>query len=121
MLYDRSNNAEKFIVYLRELKAKIGKKRIYLYMDNLKVHHAILVQPVYQELKITPIWAPAYSPEYNPIELYFNCLKRIVKKWRTGDMLKRRKRTYKELIPPAIQLISKDVVNSLIKHVMKLM
>jgi len=44
----------------------------------------------------------------------------IVKKWRTEDMLKRRKRSYRELIPPALQLISKDVVNSCINHVMKL-
>ena len=41
-------------------------------MDSLRVHTAILVKKEMEELDIEPMYAPIYSPEYNPIELVFS-------------------------------------------------
>jgi len=88
--------------YLKGLKKAHGKKPMALYMDNLRVHKRKDVMELYEKLDITPIFAPPYSPWYNLIEFVFSMLKRIVKKWRVQDMLKRKQRTYDELVPKAI-------------------
>ena len=71
-------------------------------------------------MNIEAIWAPAYSPDYNPIEFYFGQLKRIVRKWRLQDMVRGRQRTFEELIPLAVLEIKNEVVNNCIEHVYKL-
>ena len=59
-------------------------------MDNLKVHMTKDVRAAYEKLNIKPIFAPPYSPEFNPIEFVFNILKQKVKKMRLSDMLNKR-------------------------------
>ena len=51
-------------------------------MDNLQVHKTEEVTLELQSMNIEAIFAPAYSPDYNPIEFYFSQLKMIVRKWR---------------------------------------
>ena len=41
-------------------------------MDNLRVHWSGKSLDTMTELDIEPIWAPVYSPDYNPIELVFS-------------------------------------------------
>ena len=41
-------------------------------MDNLRVHTSIRSLEVMEELDMEPIWAPKYSPDYNPIEFVFS-------------------------------------------------
>jgi len=43
-----------------------------------------------RELDITMIWAPSYSPEFNPIEYVFSKLKNATKKMRLNDMMKKK-------------------------------
>ena len=81
-LYRRSVNAEKFISWLGEFKAKVGRKGCYLYMDNLQVHKTEAVRYTMEQMNIEPVYAPAYSPDYNPIEYIFSKLKAIVKRQR---------------------------------------
>ena len=100
-LYPRSINSDSFIVFLRNLKKKHGKSKMVLYQDNLNVHLSLKAKEVYKELDIIPMWAPVYSPEYNPIEYCFSKLKGAVKKMRLNDMINQRKRTYNELVPIA--------------------
>ena len=94
MLFRRSVDSEKFIRFLRSLRAKHGRGEIILYQDNLSVHKSRASNAVYQELNITPCYSPAYSPDYNPIENCFSKLKGKVKRLRLNDMLNKRKRTY---------------------------
>ena len=68
--------------FLRAFKYRHGKRKCYLYMDNLAVHKTIDVKTLMTELNIHPIWAPPYSPDYNPIEFIFSKLKSVVKKMR---------------------------------------
>ena len=75
---------------------------MYIYMDNLKVHSTDMVKDVYEELEITPIYGPYYSPDYNAIEFVFSSLKQKVKKMRLQDMVAKRQRPFTQLIPKAI-------------------
>ena len=117
-LFNRSINGSKFVEFLHGLKFRHGRRPLAIYMDNLQVHYAKEVKEAYEELNIIPIYGPAYSPEYNPIEMVFNMLKQPVKKWRLEDMLKRRKRTYKDLVPLAVRHCTIDKVNKCIDKVL---
>lgn len=73
MTYKGSMNSDMFIKFLKRL-TKGQKKKIYLILDNLKVHHS---KPVKEWIKknidqIELFFLPSYSPELNPDE-YLNC------------------------------------------------
>ena len=67
-------------------------------MDNLRVHTSIRAGKEMEELDIIPIFAPIYSPDYNPIEMMFSKLKGIVKRQRLKDMIEMRRRAFPELL-----------------------
>ena len=71
-LHDRSIDKEKFWSYCLALKKKMGKRPWVLYLDNFRVHTSEDSIKFLDEEDIPCIWAPIYSPEYNPIELYFS-------------------------------------------------
>ena len=41
-------------------------------MNNLRVHWINKSFEAMNELDIEPMWAPVYSPDYNPIEMVFS-------------------------------------------------
>lgn len=73
MTYKGTMNSAMFIKFLTRL-TKGKKKKIYLILDNLKVHHSNLVKQWVENnaSKITLFFLPSYSPERNPDE-YLNC------------------------------------------------
>jgi len=81
MFYDTSMNAEVFIKFLERLILDATQK-IFLIVDNLKTHHAILVQEwlAKHKDKIEIFFLPSYSPEYNPDEYLNGNLKREMAK-----------------------------------------
>jgi transposase len=73
MLYRDTFNAERCIDFLERLVRSTTKGKVFLVLDNLKVHHAKLVKE-WVELnkeRIELFFLPAYSPELNPDE-YLN-------------------------------------------------
>jgi transposase len=76
MLFEGSMNAIRFIDFLRRL-TKNQNKKIFLILDNSRVHHALLVQKWTNKHKekIELFFLPPYCPEYNPDELLNNTLK----------------------------------------------
>lgn len=73
MIYTDNMNADMFIKFLKQLM-KGADKKIFLILDNLRVHHAKVVKAWVQDYtdKIELFFLPAYSPERNPDE-YLNC------------------------------------------------
>lgn len=73
MIYDGTMNSQTFIKFCHRLIKDAGKK-IYLILDNLRVHHSQLVKDWVQQNKdeIELFFLPSYSPELNPDE-YLNC------------------------------------------------
>ena len=73
MIYTGTMNADRFIEFLKQLIKAKGRK-IYLILDNLRVHHSKLVKQWVEENKecLELFFLPSYSPEKNPDE-YLNC------------------------------------------------
>lgn len=49
-------------------------------MDNLNFHKMKVVRDAIEEAGATPIYLPTYSPELNPIEMWWGDMKRILRK-----------------------------------------
>lgn len=71
-LYDESINVDRFIDFMQKV-VDSNDKKVYLIVDNLRVHHAKLVKAWIEEHKekIAIFYLPPYSPEFNPDE-YLN-------------------------------------------------
>ena len=71
-LYDDSINVDRFIDFLQKVIDSSNKK-VFMIVDNLRVHHAKLVTAWIEEHKdqIAIFYLPPYSPEFNPDE-YLN-------------------------------------------------
>ncbi|WHA07605.1 transposase (plasmid) [Candidatus Megaera polyxenophila] len=79
MLYEETLKTNVFIEFLRRL-VKYSKKKIFLILDNLKVHHSKKVQiwTRKHKKKISLFFLPPYTPQHNPDEYLNNDLKRNV-------------------------------------------
>lgn len=73
MIYSENMNSDKFIEFLNQL-IKNNEQKIFLILDNLRVHHSHIVKDwiLENKEKIELFFLPAYSPEKNPDE-YLNC------------------------------------------------
>ena len=69
MIIDEAFDAEKFIEFLAALVKDAGKK-VFLILDNLRVHHSKLVKAWAAERadQIELFYLPSYSPQLNPEE-----------------------------------------------------
>jgi transposase len=77
MLYEGALNTDRFIAFLRRLIKDAGQK-VFLIVDNLKVHKAGKVQAwvTAHRARIELFFLPAYAPEHNPDEFLPSDLKR---------------------------------------------
>ena len=73
MVYKDRMNSNTLIKFMERL-IKNSDKKIYLILDNLKVHHSYVVRDWLEEheKQIEIFFLPSYSPELNPDE-YLNC------------------------------------------------
>ena len=77
MLYEGALNVDRFLAFLRRLIKDAGQK-VFLIIDNLKVHHARKVKAwvASHAHEIELFYLPAYAPEHNPDEYLNGELKR---------------------------------------------
>jgi transposase len=77
MFYGGSLNVRVFLDFLRRLIRDAGKHKVYLIVDNLRVHHARKVKAWVKEREesIALFHLPSYSPDLNPDEYLNNDLK----------------------------------------------
>ena len=73
MVYEKKMNSDTLIRFMKRLIKDPGRK-IFLILDNLKVHHSYIVKDWLEKHKdqIEIFFLPSYSPELNPDE-YLNC------------------------------------------------
>ena len=69
MIIEEAFNSDKLIEFLEALVKDAGKK-VFLILDNLRVHHSKPVKKWLEENKekIEVFYLPSYSPELNPDE-----------------------------------------------------
>lgn len=84
MIYDGALNVEIFLVFLARL-IKGRKRKLFLIVDNLRVHRAKAVSAWAAEHAdvIELFYLPPYAPDTNPDELLNNDLKQAIAKRRT--------------------------------------
>lgn len=80
-IFEGALNAAIFIDFLKRLVRDAGRK-VYLIVDNLRVHHSKVVKAWLAEHKheIEVFYLPSYSPELNPDEMANADLKQAVTK-----------------------------------------
>ena len=73
MTYRENMNSDLLIKFLKRL-IQGSKKKVYLILDNLRVHHSRIVKDWVEQNKarLEIFYLPSYSPELNPDE-YLNC------------------------------------------------
>ena len=73
MIYKENMNSDVLIQFLEQL-LKSQKSKVFLILDNLRVHHSKIVKKWVAEHaeKIELFYLPSYSPDRNPDE-YLNC------------------------------------------------
>ena len=74
--HDGAINTDRFIAFLEAL-IQDAKRKVFLIVDNLRVHHAKLVKAwlLDKESQIEVFYLPPYSPEANPDEILNRDLK----------------------------------------------
>ena len=83
-ILDTSVNKEIYLNFLKE-NICIFKNKI-LIQDNARVHHSKVVKEYALKEMINMKYNPAYSPEFNPIELSFNKMKTIFRKLKHDNL-----------------------------------
>jgi transposase len=74
-------NGEIYRQFLRELEFKVGSQNIAIFFDGLSVHKMKASwELILKEFSWIGILNVAYSPDFNPIELYFSMIKREFRK-----------------------------------------
>ena len=80
LLYSDAINSDRLISFMEAIIKTAEGKKVYLILDNLRVHHSKKVSEWVVEHKhqISLFHLPPYSPEYNPDEYLNNDLKRTL-------------------------------------------
>jgi transposase len=81
MLYRGALNVDRFLAFLRRL-VKDARRKVFLIVDNLKVHHARKVKAwvASHSHEIELFYLPAYAPDHNPSEYLNNDLKQQLRR-----------------------------------------
>ena len=76
MLYQDSMNQQRLIRFMERL-IRASEQKVFLILDNLKVHHGKLAAAWLEKHKekIEVFFLPPYAPEYNPDEYLNHALK----------------------------------------------
>ena len=75
-IVNNSATSEIFLDFIKKIPNKNGK---YLFLDNARIHHSKIVSKYVKDKKINLLFNVPYCPEYNPIEIMFSKLKKIVR------------------------------------------
>ena len=120
-IHDEAVDTDKFCKYLKILARKMYDKAFCLYMDQLAVHRTIAVRDLREELEITTIFNPSYSPELNPIESCFSHVKRKFKSQRLWALINGQEFDMDEEIDDAFEVITPGMVARCAKRSYKLL
>ena len=76
MIYQDTMNQQRLIRFMERL-IRDSKQKVFLILDNLKVHHGKLAASWLEKHKdkIEAFFLPPYAPEYNPDEYLNHALK----------------------------------------------
>ena len=73
--FPRSLDKFDFLKFIKHIRRIYNNQKIGLYLDNASFHAVKIVKEYARENKIDLIFAPVYSPEFNPSESLIGYLK----------------------------------------------
>ncbi|OQA82438.1 MAG: Integrase core domain protein [Microgenomates group bacterium ADurb.Bin238] len=76
--FKENSKKENVCSFLEEVRANNPDRTMLLFLDNLRSHTAQATRQRAEELGITLVYLPPYSPDLNPIEQLWRCLKREI-------------------------------------------
>jgi len=79
-------NAARFVDYIGTILLPTLRKGDIVIMDNLAAHLDGRVKPLIESKGASVLYLPAYSPDWNPIELSFSKLKSVLRKEKIRDV-----------------------------------
>lgn len=84
-----SVNTDVFLFYVQEILIPQLWVGAIVLMDNLPVHHALVVREAIESVGAKLVYLPPYSPDLSPIELCWSKLKQLLRstKARTREAL----------------------------------
>ena len=80
MTHRGSVNGAVFLRYVKQYLVPSLRRGDVVIMDNLNFHKMKVVRDAIEAAGATPIYLPTYSPELNPIELWWADMKRALRK-----------------------------------------
>jgi transposase len=111
--FAQAGNTGTFKNRLRKvLQVYKGKKKIVIYVDNVRFHHAGILKPfpeTHPELEIRCL--PAYSPEINPMERVWWYMRKSITHNRYLHSLKERGAGFRQLFSSCLR------ANCLLKYI----
>lgn len=81
----KSFSKSSFLQFLTKVVEKRNPCMDILLMDNIQFHHSVEVRDLATKHNMKIIYTPPYSPEFNPIEMYFANLKRNFRNFMYAD------------------------------------
>jgi transposase len=90
-----------FLKFVRNRLVPWLRRGDVVFLDNLNIHKMRAVRDAIEAVGATPVYLPTYSPELNPIELWWNDLKRQLRKLghNAEDLLRRSVRQLRAATP----------------------
>jgi transposase len=82
-VFDGSMDGSSFLTYVEQVLAPTLRKRDIVFMDNLRTHKVDGVHEAIEAVGAKLRYLPAYSPDFNPIEMAFSKLKTALRKGAT--------------------------------------
>ena len=80
---DGGYNREIFATFLSECSQKgLFNNNVVLIFDNVRFHHRAEIKTFLESLDVEIMYFPAYSPDFNPIENVFSCIKQRLDRMR---------------------------------------
>ena len=103
MTHRGSVNGVIVLRYVKRYLAPSLRRGDVVIMDNLNFHKMKVVRDAIEAVGATPIYLPTYSPELNPIEMWWADMKRVLRKLAINDEseLRRAARKLRAVLPLA--------------------
>lgn len=91
-----------FTLFVEEAVLPLVPRGSVLVLDNARIHHAHALKQAVEEAGCLLLFLPAYSPDFNPIELVWSWIKHLVRQQapRTDEERKDAIRQAQALVPP---------------------
>jgi transposase len=79
MVLDGAMNGRVFLQYVRQVLVPTLAPGDIVVMDNLSSHKGVAVRQAIENVQAKVVYLPPYSPDFNPIEMVYSKLKRLVR------------------------------------------